>query len=196
MQSERRSDGHMILCLNSGSSSLKFALYQLKGPDERRLAQGAVERIGLTDGHLWIQGAEDKDLVGERRDFPDHTVAVEATFTAAAQVGFPPPAAVGHRVVHGGPDHTAPERVGAPLLAELQRLVPFAPLHLPSAIQGIEAVASRFPDLPQVACFDTAFHHRMPEVAQRFPLRRDLWHEGMRRYGFHYFTPTRPLPPR
>jgi acetate kinase len=187
MQPERRSDGHMILCLNSGSSSLKFALYQLRGPDERRLAQGAVERIGLTDGHLWIQGADDddKDLADERRDFPDHTAAVEAMFTVAARIGFPTPVAVGHRVVHGGPQHTAPARVGAPLLAELRRLVPFAPLHLPSAIQGIEAVASRFPDLPQVACFDTAFHHRMPEVAQRFPLPRDLWHEGVRRYGFH-----------
>src|SRR5262249_44719367 len=64
-------------------------------------------------------------------------------------------------------------------------LVPFAPLHLPSAIQGIEAVTARFPGLPQVACFDTAFHHRMPKVAQRFPLPRDLWHEGIRRYGFH-----------
>ena len=100
-------------------------------------------------------------------------------------MGFPPPEAVGHRVVHGGPEHTAPERVEAPLLAELRRLVPFAPLHLPSAIQGIEAVAARFPGLPQVACFDTAFHRRMPEVAQRFPLARDLWHEGVRRYGFH-----------
>ena len=165
MQSERRSDEYMILCLNSGSSSLKFALYQLRGPDERRLAQGAVERIGLTDGHLWIQGADDKELADDRRDFPDHTAAVEAMFTVAARMGFPTPVAVGHRVVHGGPDHTAPERVGAPLLAELQRLIPFAPLHLPSAIQGIEAVASHFPDLPQVACFDTAFHHRMPEVA-------------------------------
>ena len=76
-------------------------------------------------------------------------------------------------------------RVAAPLLAELQRLVAFAPLHLPSAIQGIEAVTARFPGLPQVACFDTAFHRRMPELAQRFPLPRDLWHEGIRRYGFH-----------
>ena len=70
-------------------------------------------------------------------------------------------------------------------LPSCDRLVPFAPLHLPSAIQGIEAVAARFPGLPQVACFDTAFHRRMPEVAQRFPLARDLWHEGVRRYGFH-----------
>jgi acetate kinase len=75
--------------------------------------------------------------------------------------------------------------VDAQLLAELRRLVAFAPLHLPSAIQGIEAAAARFPGLPQVACFDTAFHRRMPEVAQRFPLARDLWHEGIRRYGFH-----------
>jgi acetate kinase len=75
--------------------------------------------------------------------------------------------------------------VEAPLLATLRRLVAFAPLHLPSAIQGIEAVAARFPGLPQVACFDTAFHRRMPEVAQRFPLPHDLWHAGVRRYGFH-----------
>src|SRR6266850_154346 len=185
MQPERRSDGHVILCLNSGSSSLKFSLYQLNGPEETRLAQGAVERIGLSDGHLWIQATDDEDLVDEHRDFPDHTAAVEAMFPAAEQVGFPPPVAVGHRVVHGGPDHSAPERVAAPLLAELQRLVAFAPLHLPSAIQGIEAVTARFPGLPQVACFDTAFHRRMPELAQRFPLPRDLWHEGIRRYGFH-----------
>jgi acetate kinase len=75
--------------------------------------------------------------------------------------------------------------VDAQLLADLRRLVAFAPLHLPSAIQGIEAVAARFPGLPQVACFDTAFHSGMPEVAQRFPLPRDLWQEGIRRYGFH-----------
>jgi acetate kinase len=157
MQSERRSDGHVILCLNSGSSSLKFAFYRLSGPEETQLAQGAVERIGLSDGHLWLQGADDRELVREQRDSPDHAAAVEAMFAAAQQVGFPPPAAVGHRVVHGGPDHTTPERVDEPLLADLRRLVAFAPLHLPSAIQGIEAVAARFPGLPQVACFDTAF---------------------------------------
>ena len=150
-----------------------------------RLAHGAVERIGLADGHLWIRGTDNEALVDVHRDFPDHTAAAEGIAAAAKDLGFPPPVAVGHRVVHGGPDHTAPERVEAPLLAELRRLIPFAPLHLPSAIQGIEAVAARFPGLPQVACFDTAFHRRMPEVAQRFPLSRDLWHEGIRRYGFH-----------
>jgi acetate kinase len=144
MQPDPSSAKHVILCLNSGSSSLKFALYRLGKAEEVRLAHGAVERIGLAGGHLWVQGMD-----------------------------------------NGGPEHTAPERVDAPLLAELRRLVAFAPLHLPSAIQGIEAVAARFPGLPQVACFDTAFHRRMPEVAQRFPLPRDLWHEGVRRYGFH-----------
>jgi acetate kinase len=176
---------HVILCLNSGSSSLKFALYHLGEAEEVRLAHGAVERIGLADGYLWIRGVDNDALVDVHRDFPDHTAATEGISAAAKGSGFPPPVAVGHRVVHGGPDHTAPERVEAPLLAELRRLVPFAPLHLPSAIQGIEAIAARFPGLPQVACFDTAFHRRMPEVAQRFPLSSDLWHEGIRRYGFH-----------
>jgi acetate kinase len=185
MPPERRPDGHVILCLNCGSSSLKFALYRLTGTQETRLAHGAVERIGLADGHLWLQGADDTEPVRDPREFPDHAAAVAAMFEAAAQGGFPHPVAVGHRVVHGGPDHSSPERVEAPLLAELRRLVAFAPLHLPSAIQGIEAVTARFPGLPQVACFDTAFHRRMPELAQRFPLPHDLWDEGIRRYGFH-----------
>jgi acetate kinase len=176
---------HVILCLNSGSSSLKFALYRLGEVEEVRLAHGAVERIGLAGGQLWIKGMDNDALVDVHRDFPQHTAAAEGVAAAAKDLGLPPPVAVGHRVVHGGPNHTAPERVEAPLLAELRRLVPFAPLHLPSAIQGIEAVAARLPGLPQVACFDTAFHRRIPEVAQRFPLVRNLWDEGLRRYGFH-----------
>src|SRR5215510_13689343 len=185
MQPDPSSAHHVILCLNSGSSSLKFALYHLGEVEEVRLAHGAVERIGLAGGHLWIQGMDNDALVDVQRDFPGHTAAAEGISAAAKDLGFPPSVAVGHRVVHGGPDHTAPERVDAQLLAELRRLVAFAPLHLPSAIQGIEAVAARLPGLPQVACFDTAFHRRMPEVAQRFPLSRDLWDEGIRRYGFH-----------
>jgi acetate kinase len=92
---------------------------------------------------------------------------------------------VGHRVVHGGTAYTAPQRVDAKCLDTLRKLIPFAPLHQPSAIEGIEAIASQLPGLPQVACFDTAFHHDLPELAQRFPLSRSLWREGIRRYGFH-----------
>jgi len=176
---------HIILSLNSGSSSLKFALYRLAVNAETLLAAGAVERIGLPDGHLWIRDADKKVLTDIQRDFPDHSTAVQAAFTALQQLHLPPPAAVGHRLVHGGPEHVAPERVTPEIMTALRQLVAFAPLHLPSEIQGIEAVAARFPALPQAVCFDTAFHRRMPELAQRFPLPRALWDEGLRRYGFH-----------
>jgi acetate kinase len=185
MQPDPSSATHVILCFNSGSSSLKFSLYCVGEVEEVRLAHGAVERIGLPGGHLWVHGLDNEVLVDVHRDFPEHTAAADGIAAAAKDLGFAPPVAVGHRVVHGGPNHTSPEQVDAHLLAELRRLIPFAPLHLPSAIQGIEAVAARFPALPQAACFDTAFHRRMPEVAQRLPLGRDLWDEGVRRYGFH-----------
>jgi acetate kinase len=94
-------------------------------------------------------------------------------------------AAAGHRIVHGGPDFVQAQRIDATLKDALEKLVPFAPLHLPSQIAMIEAVAAHFPDLPQVACFDTAFHSRMPKVARRFALPQELWKQGIRRYGFH-----------
>jgi acetate kinase len=175
----------VILCLNSGSSSFKFALYRLVESEEERLAQGAVERIGMPEGRLWIKGQSDDPMVDVRREFDGHEAAAAGISEAAKNLKFPPPDAAGHRVVHGGPDHRAPQLVDTALIRDLQRLIPFAPLHLPSAIQGIEAVTARFPGLPQVACFDTSFHRRMPELAQRFPLPRDLWDEGIRRYGFH-----------
>jgi acetate kinase len=173
----------IILSLNSGSSSLKFALYRLGVEAETLLAAGAVERIGLPGGHLWRRNKE--DLTDTQRDFSNHSEAVQATFAALQQLHLPQPAAVGHRVVHGGPEHVAPERVTPQLMTSLRQLIAFAPLHLPSELQGVEAVTARFPDLPQVVCFDTAFHRRMPELTQRFPLPRSLWDEGLRRYGFH-----------
>src|SRR5262245_38952342 len=176
---------HVILSVNSGSSSLKFALYCVGELEETRIAQGAVEGIGLPSGQLWIRGKDNNVLVDTRREFAEHASAALGVSEAANNLGFPRPAAAGHRVVHGGPDHSAAERVNASLLRKLRELIPFAPLHLPSAIQGIEAMSERFPGLPQVACFDTAFHRRMPEVAQRLPLSQGLWDEGVRRYGFH-----------
>jgi acetate kinase len=98
---------------------------------------------------------------------------------------LPPPDAVGHRLVHGGPRHAAPEKITDALLKELRSLIPYAPLHLPDEIAAIESINSHFSGLPQVVCFDTAFHRSMPEVAQRFALPRALWDEGIRRYGFH-----------
>ncbi len=176
-----------ILSLNSGSSSLKFAFYEAETAGEKLLVSGAVERIGLAEGLFWVRSADGgRSLLLERKeDFLDHEAAVDAVFGAAARLRLPEPGAVGHRVVHGGADHSAPERVDGRLLADLRALVPLAPLHLPGAVAGIEAVVARFPHLPQAACFDTAFHRRMPELAQRFALPDALWEEGVRRYGFH-----------
>jgi acetate kinase len=185
MQPDSESPPCVILSLNSGSSTLKFGLYRFAEVEEVQIVHGAVENIGVSGGHLWIRGSDKTSLVDIQRKFPDHAAAAEGISAAATDLGFPKPTAAGHRVVHGGARHIGPKRVDEQLLADLRRLVPFGPLHLPSALQGIETVAARFPDLPQVACFDTTFHHRMPKVAQSFPLPRGLWHEGIRRYGFH-----------
>ena len=173
-----------ILCLNGGSSSLKFAVYGISGAGEERIFSGAIEAIGAEGGRAWLR-AGDKVLSDEKGSFPDHTEAVKTMFAALKTHGVPKPAAAGHRIVHGGPKFTAPQRIDEGMKAALQELIPFAPLHLPSQVAMIEAVAAHFPDLPQVACFDTAFHSRMPEVAQRFALPGKLWEQGTRRYGFH-----------
>ena len=150
----------VILCLNSGSSSLKFALYHLGGGADTALVAGAVERIGLSNGRLSVH-SQTSGLPREELDaFHDHQAAVQAAFDILEQLQLPTPEAVGHRIMHGGADHIAPEQVDARLLEDLRQLVPYAPLHLPAEIQGIEAVTTRFPQLPQVACFDTALPMR------------------------------------
>jgi acetate kinase len=179
------SDRYPILCINSGSSSLKFALYKLESGKETLLAEGSVEPIGLNGGRLRLRNAA-KDVLADTPDkFPEHKAAIKAVFEALEKLRLPRPSGVGHRLVHGGPDYASPTRVGPELLDALRKLIPLAPLHLPNEILAIEAVTAHFPDLPQVACFDTAFHRRMPELSQRFPLPRNLWDECIRRYGFH-----------
>ncbi len=171
-----------ILCLNVGSSSIKFSLYDRSS---RLLAGGEVEKIGLSGGVLRMRAAEGKPIAEERRDFADPSQAIHALFDAMKRESVPEAAAIGHRVVHGGASHIAPERVTPELLADLVRLIPFAPNHMPGTIAGMQAIAGRFPNLPQVACFDTAFHRQMPEVAERFALPSVLYDQGLRRYGFH-----------
>ena len=167
-----------ILCVNSGSSSLKVALYE----DEVRVASSAVEGIGLGEGRLTVRDAGARVVRDEPGAFHDAHAALRAALAGAA---LPPLDAVGHRVVHGGANHAAPERVTPQLVAALLNLVPLAPLHLPAALASIDAVSAHFPGLPQIACFDTAFHRRMPAVAQRLPLPRTLRAKGIQRYGFH-----------
>ena len=173
-----------ILCLNGGSSSLKFAVYRISDAGEERVFSGAIEAIGAEGGRAWLR-AGDKTLSDESGSFPDHAEAVTTMFAALKTQGVTDLAAAGHRIVHGGPKFTAPQRIDDRLKAALRELIPFAPLHLPSQVAMIDAVAAHFPDLPQVACFDTAFHSRMPEVAQRFALPGKLWEQGIKRYGFH-----------
>ena len=173
-----------ILCLNGGSSSLKFAVYRISGASEDRVFSGAIEAVGAEGGRAWLR-AGDKVLSDQQGSFANHTEAVKTMFAALKAQGVTQLAAAGHRIVHGGPKFTAPQRIDDRLKAALSDLIPFAPLHLPSQVAMIEAVASHFPDLPQIACFDTAFHSRMPEVAQRFALPGKLWEQGIKRYGFH-----------
>jgi acetate kinase len=173
-----------ILCLNGGSSSVKFAVYRIADAGEDRVFSGAIEAIGAEGGRAWLR-AGDKVLFDQSGSFANHAEAVRAMFAALKTQGVTELAAAGHRIVHGGPKFTAPQRIDERLKAALRELIPFAPLHLPSQEAMIEAVAAHFPDLPQVACFDTAFHSRMPEVAQRFALPGKLWEQGIKRYGFH-----------
>lgn len=173
-----------ILCLNGGSSSLKFAVYRISDGGEERVFSGAIEAIGAEGGRAWLR-AGDKVLSDQSGSFANHAEAVRTMFAALKTQGVTELAAAGHRIVHGGPKFTEPQRIDDRLKAALHELIPFAPLHLPSQVAMIEAVTAHFPDLPQVACFDTAFHSRMPEVAQRFALPGKLWEQGIKRYGFH-----------
>ncbi|HEV7520477.1 MAG TPA: acetate/propionate family kinase, partial [Candidatus Angelobacter sp.] len=163
---------------------LKFAVYRMSATEEERIFSGAVEAIGEDTGKTWLRRGDDI-LSEENGTFISHTAAVNTMFAALHKPGIEKLAAAGHRIVHGGPKFTAPELINEKVKEALKEIIPFAPLHLPNQVAMIEAVAAHFPDLPQVACFDTAFHSRMPEVAQRFALPRDLWKHGIKRYGFH-----------
>jgi acetate kinase len=174
-----------VLTLNSGSSSLKFAVFEMASREDL-VFSGSVERIGLRGGRFYARDPEDKPLVEERVELPDHDAAIKTLFDwlqkglAGRKLD-----AVGHRVVHGGVQYCQPCRINPELIESLEMLVRLAPEHLPHEIKVIQAVDRQYPTIPQVACFDTSFHRRMPDVAQRIPLPRSLWHEGVRRYGFH-----------
>ena len=178
------SASHIILCINCGSSSLKFSLYQL-ADDEQLVAGGEVDRIGIPGTSIKVRDGSGATLRDGPFEFSRLDEIVGAIFAGLEQLHIPQPIAVGHRIVHGGPDHTAPEQVTSEVLTALRKVVPFVPLHLPAAIAAIEAISARFPKLPQIVCFDTAFHRTLPEIAARFPMPRELWDVGVRRYGFH-----------
>ena len=149
-----------ILALNSGSSSLKFGLYR-------------------------VDSASAEKLLGETVSTTDHPDTMARVSSVLAASGMPPPDAIGHRVVHGGPALRQHCRIDDTVLRQLQAAAVFAPLHTPATLALIHFAQARFPGIPQVACFDTQFHAGLPDVARVLPIARELLSEGMQRYGFH-----------
>lgn len=177
----------VALTLNAGSSSLKFALYDITGAPVE-LASGLVDSIGSTPRLKADFGAAAPSL---KRDLTaaearDHVSALNTALSELRQK-FPNAKAsvVGHRVVHGGPVYAEPVEITADVLEELRRFSPFAPIHQPHNLAGVEAAMAAFPDALQVACFDTAFHRSHPKVNDVFALPREYYDKGVRRYGFH-----------
>jgi acetate kinase len=173
-----------VLTINGGSSSIRFAVYEA-GETPRRRLDGKIERIGSSSTRLIVNEPAGKPQIPRRLADADHRTAVGFLLDwLAAQPVFALVEAAGHRVVHGM-NHSEPERVTRKLLAELRRITPYAPDHLPREIALIEALLRRHPRLPQVACFDTAFHRPMPRVAKLLPIPRRYAAKGVERYGFH-----------
>ncbi|HWL69607.1 MAG TPA: acetate/propionate family kinase [Geminicoccus sp.] len=178
-----------ILVLNAGSSSIKFQLFGLE-PSGRlaRQLKGQVEGVGGQNPRLVVADASDRPVFQEACP-PARTADLEAAqeLLGSWLVGHlgAVPVAVGHRVVHGGPDFAMPMLVDDALIERLAKFAPLAPLHQPNNLAPIRSIRARRPDLPQVACFDTAFHRGHPEIADRFAIPDSLHQEGVRRYGFH-----------
>jgi acetate kinase len=174
-----------ILTINTGSSSLKVALFEM-GQGETQILSGEVERIGAPEGRLHLTDAHGVGLLDQRSDLADHGAALGAVLAWLRQ--HRPDlslSAVGHRVVHGGIDYQEPQRVTPEFIAILQGMVPIAPAHLPQSIRAMRVALQAYPNLPQVACSDSAFHRHMPRLAQLYPLPRHFTDEGLLRYGFH-----------
>ena len=178
-----------ILVLNSGSSSIKFQLFAVSGQERlERSIKGQIEGIG-TCPRFTAKGVGGEKLVD------DAWPAAEVSSVPAAleklvsflreRIGGRLPTAVGHRVVHGGPTYTAPTIVTNGVLDRLARFIPLAPLHQPNNLGPIRSILDRMPNVPQVACFDTAFHRGHPKVADHFAIPEQLYWDGVRRYGFH-----------
>lgn len=177
-----------ILVVNAGSSSLKFQVFGTgAGEDLKRLVKGQIEGVG-TRPRLRAEG-EGQTLLIDRTCAPDEIPDLPAAIQEAAvwlrETQNVHLVAAGHRVVHGGPDHDRPARVDADMLARLERYVPLAPLHQPNNLAPIRALMARRPELPQVVCFDTAFHRGHSTVADHYALPERFYQEGVRRYGFH-----------
>lgn len=177
--------GQRVLTLNSGSSSIRAAVYDM-GPAETRVLSMKATRIGLAGSRVQFAAASGATLADPEVPLPDHAAALQALLgwlkREHPSLGLD---VVGHRVVHGGGRYWEPERITPRLVAALEALVPLDPDHMPQVLGGIRAVASAYPGVPQVACFDTGFHRGLPPVARRYALPSEVSDSGIVRYGFH-----------
>jgi len=183
-RNSRPSRTNCILTINSGSSSIKFALYRADS-SMHRLVSGKLERVGFPDPSITIK---DKNGASQKLPVkaPNHRTGGDFIIRwLEKNFGFDSVAGVGHRVVHGGPKFTSPQRVTRALVQELDRLSPYDPEHLPSSLELMGLFHQHHPQVPQVACFDTAFHSQMPRVAKILPIPRRFDKKGVQRFGFH-----------
>jgi acetate kinase len=175
----------LAMAINSGSSSLKIGFFDVASEDCRELLSGSVDRIGRSDGSLRVVDPRGRTLHADSRLFESQEQALLRLVEVSRDYIKEPPSIVGHRIVHGGPDLLHHQVITCSVLKKLQAAIHFAPLHLPQAIQLIRSSRQIFSGVPQLACFDTAFHQTMPEVAKRLPLPAEFNDRGIRRYGFH-----------
>lgn len=173
-----------VLVFNAGSSSLKCGLFEADGEDARALCEAEAEAIGKP-GRLRLRDAQGQETHAEEVDFSDAHAAVRAVAGLIEQYAGGKPQALGHRLVHGGPQLTRHALIDEGVLAQLRAAASFAPLHVPPALDIVAAGRALYPGLPQAACLDTAFHAGLPAQARVLPLARELRAEGLRRYGFH-----------
>jgi acetate kinase len=175
----------LIFVLNSGSSSLKFGMYYRGASDEEALLSGSADGIGHSNGTLHVDSSAGKPLVRREGILESQSNALATVAEAIRKYVHAAPVAVGHRVVHGGPNLLAHQPITPQVLDELRSATHFAPLHIPQALSLIASAQSLFPSATQFACFDDVFHQTMPEVASHLPLPQRYFDAGVRRYGFH-----------
>ena len=173
------------LALNSGSSSLKFGLYRVSASRTETLLSGVAESIGEASGKFQVRDSQGSTLTYDTASMPSQQDAIIRIGNFLDGSRMRSPAAIGHRIVHGGPKLRQHCLIDEPVLRLLEAAATFAPLHTPSALSVIRFAQQHFPGLPQVACFDTTFHARMPDVARVLPVPKELQSEGIQRYGFH-----------
>jgi acetate kinase len=174
-----------VLVLNSGSSSIKFSVYETFDGERRRLHEGAVDGIGTDLGKFWIKDAAGKKLVDQTPALPNRSVAFQLVADALHSSDFPAPAAIGHRMVSGGPTVQENQRITPELIDEMERFTAFAPLHTPIAIYIMREALRLFPGIPNFVVLDTYFHRTMPEVAKHMPIPEEYSAMGVQRYGAH-----------